>query len=92
MTEEETKPLLDFLMEHAVAYEFTYRHRWTVNDLIMWDNRCTMHIALCDYDLRNDPRTMLKCSVIGEPSGHDYHGDDDALARIGSPTLATLSA
>ena len=39
MTEEETAPLLRFLDAHATRYEFVYRHRWKVNDLIMWDNR-----------------------------------------------------
>jgi taurine dioxygenase len=69
MTEEESRPLLDFLKEHAVRYEFTYRHRWTVNDLLMWDNRCMLHLALFDYDLQHDPRFMVKCEVLGPKSG-----------------------
>jgi taurine dioxygenase len=80
MTEEESRPLLEMFNRHAVAYEFTYRHRWTVNDLIMWDNRCLLHVALCDYDLRNDIRHMLRCAVVGEQSGHTYSPDDDAAA------------
>ena len=60
MTEEETRPLADFLNEkHATRYEFTYRHRWDVHDLVMWDNRCTLHRAVADYE-RGQPRFMLR--------------------------------
>jgi alpha-ketoglutarate-dependent 2,4-dichlorophenoxyacetate dioxygenase len=30
-------------MEHATQLQFVYTHRWAVGDLIIWDNRCTMH-------------------------------------------------
>lgn len=80
MTEDESKGLIDFLNAHAVTYEFTYRHRWTVGDVLMWDNRSTMHIALSDYDLNRDARLMLRCSVQGEPSGHEYAGDGEQMA------------
>ena len=70
MTEEESRPLIDFLNRHAVSYEFTYRHSWSVNDLVMWDNRCLLHIALCDYDVEHDCRHMLRC-VIPRQGAHD---------------------
>jgi alpha-ketoglutarate-dependent 2,4-dichlorophenoxyacetate dioxygenase len=35
--------LLRELIEHATTPEFVYRHRWRVGDLVIWDNRCTMH-------------------------------------------------
>jgi taurine dioxygenase len=63
MTEEESKSIIDFLAKHAVQHEFTYRHRWKVNDVLFWDNRCTMHNALLDYDLADDPRTLIKCAL-----------------------------
>ena len=56
MTDEESRPLLDFLRDHAVRYEFVYRHRWQVGDLVMWDNRCMMHRALGDYDTSEKSR------------------------------------
>jgi taurine dioxygenase len=49
MTEEESGPLLEFLCNHAVQSAFVYRHRWHVDDAVMWDNRCTMHYAVPDY-------------------------------------------
>ena len=80
MTESESKPLIDFLNAYAVTYEFTYRHRWTVGDVLMWDNRSTMHIALSDYDMHRDARLMLRCSVKGEPSGYEYSGERELVS------------
>ncbi len=39
----EARLLLHDLTEHATQREFVYSHRWQVNDLVMWDNRQTMH-------------------------------------------------
>ena len=50
MTPEESAPLLDWLAEHSTRPENVYRHRWAVGDVLMWDNRCTMHYAVRDYD------------------------------------------
>lgn len=69
MTEEESRPILEFLFRHSVRDEFTYRHRWRVGDLLMWDNRCTLHRALMDYSHETDRRHMLRTTILGEPSG-----------------------
>jgi taurine dioxygenase len=69
MTEEEAQPILDFLFRHSVQPEFTYRHRWTTDDIIAWDNRCAMHLALDDYDI-NVPRRLYRTTLLGEPSGY----------------------
>ena len=37
--------LLSDLTEHATQRQFVYRHTWRVGDLVIWDNRCTMHRA-----------------------------------------------
>ena len=47
---QDSTPLLDHLFALAVRPAHTYRHRWRPEDLIMWDNRCTMHYAPIDYD------------------------------------------
>ena len=39
----EGKCLLMDLMEHATQPQFVHTHHWQVGDLVMWDNRCTMH-------------------------------------------------
>src|SRR5436309_15939811 len=41
----EGRLLLRDLMEHATQPEFVYRHAWRVGDLVIWDNRATMHRA-----------------------------------------------
>jgi taurine dioxygenase len=48
MTEAESKPLLDFLMEHGNRPEFTFRYRWQKGSIAFWDNRSAKHIALGD--------------------------------------------
>ena len=41
----EAMALIRDLTEHATQREFVYRHAWRPHDLVMWDNRCTMHRA-----------------------------------------------
>ena len=49
MTEEESKPLLEFLFAHSHKPEFTCRFRWEKGSIAFWDNRCLLHKALNDY-------------------------------------------
>jgi len=73
MTAEESRPLLQYLCSHATRHEYVYRHQWKKDDLVMWDNRCTMHIALADFD-ETQLRHMERTTVLGTPSGHVYDG------------------
>lgn len=43
LTKEESDALLDDLWSHATQAAYTYAHRWRVGDLLMWDNRATLH-------------------------------------------------
>jgi taurine dioxygenase len=74
MTEEESAPILGFLNQHATSPEFVYRHRWSVHDLVMWDNRCLLHVALADFD-QAKTRHMTRTSLLGESSGRVVAGD-----------------
>jgi taurine dioxygenase len=49
MTEEESKPLIDWLNDHSTQPEFSCRVDWEPGQLTIWDNRCTMHYAVNDY-------------------------------------------
>jgi len=69
MTEEESRPLIEYLVQHATRPEFVYRHQWQANDILVWDNRCTMHCALGDFD-ETQLRHMERTTVLGTPSGY----------------------
>ena len=43
MTVPEGRVLISDMLEHATQREFVYRHSWRVGDLVMWDNRATLH-------------------------------------------------
>lgn len=68
-TPEESRPLLDFLNRHATRPEFVYRHQWRKHDIVMWDNRCTQHQALGDFDM-TQIRHMERTTIKGTPSGY----------------------
>ncbi|NOG72088.1 taurine dioxygenase [Roseicella sp. DB1501] len=64
MTEAESKPLIDFLMQHSTRPEFTCRFRWRSGSLAFWDNRCTMHFAINDYPA--ETRIMHRVTICGD--------------------------
>jgi taurine dioxygenase len=65
MTVEESQPLLNYLYAHAVEPCFTFRHRWQVGDLLIWDNRAVQHYAVDDYG--NETRIMHRATILGTP-------------------------
>jgi len=60
----ESDRLLDELIAHATQERFQYRHRWRQGDVLIWDNRCTMHKANADYP-EDAKRFMLRIIVEG---------------------------
>lgn len=69
MSPEESQPIIEYLIRHATRPQFSYRHQWQNNDLLIWDNRCTSHLALGDYDPQYR-RHLERTTVLGTPSGH----------------------
>jgi taurine dioxygenase len=49
LAREGSDGLLDRLIAHAIQPQFQYRHKWCRGDILIWDNRCTMHKANADY-------------------------------------------
>ena len=64
------KLLLADLIEHATQREFVYRHTWREGDLLIWDNRCTMHRGR-PYDEVRHRRDMRRATI-----------DDDAIRAL----------
>jgi taurine dioxygenase len=63
LSEEETLPLLDELLQHSTQFKFQYRHKWRAGDVVIWDNRCLMHKANGDYpvgEVRYLYRVLIK--------------------------------
>jgi taurine dioxygenase len=65
MDEAEAQPLLDELIAHQKQRDFVYHHKWTVGDVVIWDNRCTIHYA-CRGFAPGAIRHLHRTSVIGD--------------------------
>jgi len=64
-TAQESKPLLDYLCQHAARPEFQTRFRWEEGSIAFWDNRATWHYALNDY--QGERRLMHRITIDGVP-------------------------
>jgi alpha-ketoglutarate-dependent 2,4-dichlorophenoxyacetate dioxygenase len=62
LADTEALALVDQLIAHATQPQFVYRHRWRTNDLVMWDNRCTMHRGT-DFDDTRWARDIQRATV-----------------------------
>jgi taurine dioxygenase len=65
LTEDEGRTLLDELTAFATQERFVYRHQWQRDDVIFWDNRCTMH-AVMPYDAAHRRRVMHRTTIVGD--------------------------
>jgi taurine dioxygenase len=61
---DESDALLDTLFAHQERREFVYEHVWRPGDLLMWDNRCTLH-ARTDFN-PDERRLMRRVTILGE--------------------------
>jgi alpha-ketoglutarate-dependent 2,4-dichlorophenoxyacetate dioxygenase len=65
MPDEESRALIDELIAHATQRQFVYTHRWRMYDLVIWDDRCTMHHGTEFDDLRwkRDMQRATVCDI-----------------------------
>lgn len=77
MPDEDAQALLRDLTEHATQRQFVYTHRWRVGDLVMWDNRCTMHRGTEFDDLRW-PRDMHRATTSDREDAFGPAGESTA--------------
>jgi taurine dioxygenase len=66
LDEDESRELLAALCDHVENPAFTYAHRWRAGDIVIWDNRCTVH-ARTDFDASE--RRLLKRVTVGDTVG-----------------------
>lgn len=64
LDDPEGRQLLDEIEAHATQDRFVYRHRWEPDDLVIWDNRSTLH-RLRPYDIARERRVMRRVTVAG---------------------------
>ena len=61
-TEAESRPLIDFLDRHMTRPEFTCRLRWRPGQVVLWDNRFTLHYPINDFS--GQPRLLIRCTAL----------------------------
>ena len=89
LTLAESDALLATLYERGESLEFTVRWRWSPGDVVIWDNRCTRHYAIGDYD---DERVMHRVTVLGQYEGpaSAARWPDHDLGRLSASSAATI--
>ena len=76
---DESSTILPFLIRHVSRPEFTYRHRWTEGDVVIWDNRSTQHYALFDFEgQRVVERVHVAGGTLKEYQDERYTSWDEA--------------
>lgn len=63
LPEAESDAMLNYLFRFQLEDRFRYTHRWTENDVLLWDNLGTVHRAIADY-APDEPRLMRRCQVL----------------------------
>jgi len=63
-TEDESRELLTFLFDHQVQSRFVFRFHWAPGSLAFWDNRCTQHLPVNDY--QGYRRVMHRVTLAGD--------------------------
>ena len=73
MSEHDGRALIDELVAHSTQRQFVYTHRWRVHDLVIWDNRCTMHRGT-DFDDLRWKRDMQRATVSDVANSCEQEG------------------
>ena len=90
MTYEQSRVLLDKLMENACQSPRTYKHKWAPGDIVVWDNRCVMHRAR-PYD-ESLPRILRGARISGDPETELAETFEDQRAEAFLPSQSNLSS
>jgi taurine dioxygenase len=61
---DDSEQLLQYLFDHQEQRQFVYEHVWRPGDLLLWDNRCTLH-ARTDFDA-SERRLLRRVAILGD--------------------------
>ena len=79
MSHDESDALLRYLTRYVVSNRFTVRYHWNEGTIAMWDNRCTQHHVLNDFE---GERVIQRVTVMGDhpepaaPPRYEPYGKD----------------
>ncbi|MFZ9408101.1 MAG: TauD/TfdA dioxygenase family protein [Burkholderiaceae bacterium] len=93
MNDEAGAAVLAELTAHATQRQFTYLHRWRLHDLVLWDNRCTMHRGT-PFDDTRYPRDMQRATTSDRPDAMqaDLARADTGIAQPAAGVAQTAAA
>ncbi|MDH3707553.1 MAG: TauD/TfdA family dioxygenase [Acidimicrobiia bacterium] len=85
MSQDESDALLAFLCPWSTQERFTVRHRWQPGTVAMWDNRCTQHAVVHDFE---GERVIQRVTVLGDdPTGDGPKWPSYRSGRIGAASV-----
>ena len=63
-SEADSTPVLEYLYQQFARFEYTWRHKWQVGDLLIWDNRCAQHAVIGDTG--GQKRSLHRTTIAGD--------------------------
>ncbi|MFW2336337.1 TauD/TfdA dioxygenase family protein [Ilumatobacter sp.] len=85
LSHPESRVLLDYLVRWSTSDEFVVRYRWSPGTVAIWDNRCTQHRVIHDFD---GERIIQRVTVLGDrPEGSAPRWEPFATERFGATSV-----
>jgi taurine dioxygenase len=92
MAEQESRSLLDALFRLTQTLEYQYRHRWSPDQLVFWDNRSVQHAAVHDYYPQR--RRMDRVTIAGDirPAGNAPPPGPGEIRKFRMPPVSSFAS
>jgi taurine dioxygenase len=78
LSQDQSDELLNYLVDHQVRPEFIYKHKWRINDAIVWDNRRFMHAGMGNHP--DEKRWGVRTTLAGAVRTGRYFEEASAVA------------
>ncbi|WP_137679937.1 TauD/TfdA dioxygenase family protein [Aurantiacibacter suaedae] len=89
MDKQEGRALIRKLIEHCTQPQYVFNVEWSVGDMVIWDNLCTMHRG-GDFDAANEKRDMRRTTVREGTEPHTMETGDDPYTELFSKSPKTV--